>query len=74
VFADEQVKHLRMAQSGTRPDGSEEVFVGQPFSLSRTKTAIAATPPELGEHTDEVLEEFGFSSDEIAALHEAKVV
>jgi formyl-CoA transferase len=74
VFADEQVKHLGVAQTGTRPDGSAEVFVGQPFSLSRTRTAIAATPPELGQHTDEVLKEFGFSSDEIAALHRAKVV
>ena len=29
-------------------------------------------PPELGEHTDEVLKEFGFSAKEIAALRKAK--
>ena len=31
-------------------------------------------PPDLGEHTDEILKEFGFSADEIKALHEAKAV
>ena len=46
VFADEQVKHLGIAQSGTRPDGSEQVFVGQPMTLSRTPSKIVATPPE----------------------------
>ncbi len=30
--------------------------------------------PELGEHTDEVLAQFGYSADEIAALREAKAV
>jgi crotonobetainyl-CoA:carnitine CoA-transferase CaiB-like acyl-CoA transferase len=28
----------------------------------------------LGEHTDEVLAEFGFGKDEIAKLHAGKVV
>jgi formyl-CoA transferase len=74
VFADPQVQHLHVAQSATRPDGSEQVFVGQPIGLSRTPSAIVATPPEQGQHTDEVLKEFGFADDEIAALHKAQVV
>ena len=74
VFADEQVKHLGIAQNATRPDGKDQAFVGQPFTLSRTPSKIAATPPELGQHTDEVLKEFGFADQEIAALHAAKAV
>jgi formyl-CoA transferase len=74
TFGDEQVKHLGIAQSAKRPDGREQTFVGQPFSLSRTPSKIVATPPEIGQHTDEVLKEFGFADNEIAALHEAKAV
>jgi len=74
VFADEQVKHLGMAAAGRRPDGSEQLFVAQPVSLSRTPTRIAATPPEQGQHTDEVLKEFGFADNEIAELHKAQAV
>ena len=74
MFADEQVKHLGIAQSATRPDGKQQVFVGQPVSLSRTPSKIVATPPEQGQHTDEVLKEFGFADQDIAALHAAKAV
>lgn len=74
VFADEQVKHLGIAQSAMRPDGKEQVFVGQPMSLSRTPSKIVATPPGQGQHTDEVLKEFGFADKEIAELHAAKAV
>ncbi len=74
VFADPQVKHLGIAQGAKRPDGSEQVFVGQPVTLSRTPSKIVATPPEQGQHTDEVFKEFGFSDAEIAKLHEAKAV
>ena len=74
VFADEQVKHLGIAQDAIKPNGETETFVGQPISLSRTPSKIVATPPELGQHTDEVLKEFGFADAEIAALHEAKAV
>jgi crotonobetainyl-CoA:carnitine CoA-transferase CaiB-like acyl-CoA transferase len=74
VFADPQVKHLGMAVAGTRPDGSEELFVAQPFKMSRTLTRIAATPPAQGQHTDEVLKEFGFADNEIAELHKLKAV
>jgi formyl-CoA transferase len=74
MFANEQVKHLGIAQGAKRPDGSEQVFVGQPFSLSRTPSKIVATPPEQGQHTDEVLKEFGFKDGEIAELHKVQAV
>ena len=35
---------------------------------------MVARPPEFGEQTDEVLKEFAFGADEIAALRTAKVV
>ena len=74
VFADLQVKHLGIAQDGIKPDGKPQTFVGQPVSLSRTPSKIAATPPAQGQHTDEVLREFGFANSEIKALRDAKAV
>jgi crotonobetainyl-CoA:carnitine CoA-transferase CaiB-like acyl-CoA transferase len=44
------------------------------MTLSRTPSKLVAMPPTLGEHTDQVLKEFGFSAKEIAALHQAKAV
>ena len=52
----------------------DTVLVGQPFNLTRTKSKIAAPPPGLGQHTDEVLKEFGFKPKEIAALRAAKAL
>jgi formyl-CoA transferase len=43
-------------------------------SLSRTPSRLAAPPPALGEHTDTVLRELGFSAKEISALRKAKAV
>ena len=74
VFADPQVQHLGIAQSVTKKDKSKMSLVGQPVTLSRTPSKLVARPPELGEHTDAVLREFGFSAREIAALHSVKAV
>ena len=74
VFGDPQVKHLGIAQSTPKKDGSPLHLVGQPMRLSRTPSHMAVRPPALGEHTDEVLAEFGFSTNEIKALREAKAV
>jgi formyl-CoA transferase len=74
VFSDPQVRHLGIAQSVKKKDKSTLHVVGQPILMSRTKSKIAAPPPELGQHTNELLKEFGFSAREIAALHKAGAV
>ena len=74
VFSDPQVEHLGIAQSVAKPDGETITVVGQPVELSRTPSRIAAPPPEIGEHTDEVLKEFGYGDGEIAALRQANAI
>jgi formyl-CoA transferase len=74
MFADPQVVHLGIAQGVTKKDKSKMQLIGQPMLLSRTPSRLAARPPELGEHTNAILKEFGFSKKDIAALHKAKAV
>ena len=74
MFADPQVKHLGIAQSVTKKDKSKMYLVGQGVTLSRTPSKLVVRPPDLGEHTNAVLKEFGFSKRDIAALHKAKAV
>ena len=74
MFEDDQVRHLGIAQDVPNAENRHIRLVGQPVTLSRTPSKMVARPPEFGEQTDEVLAEFGFSSDEIASLRQGKVV
>ena len=47
--------------------------VGSPIKFSDTTVEITGSPL-LGEHTDEVLETLGYNQEQIAALHDQKVV
>jgi formyl-CoA transferase len=74
VFADPQVQHLGIVQGVTMTDNSKMRLIGQPVGLSRTPSRLATRPPNLGEHTNGILKEFGFSARDIAALHKAKAL
>ena len=68
VFADEQVQHMQMAPKVRHPELGEIALVGQAITLSRTPAALYAASPGLGEHTDAILAEIGYTPEQIAAL------
>jgi formyl-CoA transferase/CoA:oxalate CoA-transferase len=49
-------------------------MAGLPVKLSETPGAVRSAPPLLGEHSRGVLEQAGYSSDEIASLMAAGVI
>jgi len=73
VFADEQVRHLRLACEVNHPQLGAIQILGLPVTLSRTPGAVQTPTPEKGEHSDEILRELGLSAEEIRRLHEEGV-
>jgi len=74
VFADPQVKLLGMAQPVEHPKLGKIELVGQGVKLARTPARMRSAAPERGEHTREILEEFGFDAAAIGDLQRRGVV
>jgi formyl-CoA transferase len=68
VFADPQVKHLRMAAPAQHPRLGATEMVDSPINIEGLQTAIRSVAPLTAADTDEVLAELGYSPDEIAAM------
>ena len=71
---DPQVAATRMLVSDTHPRGGGFTSLATPVRFARTPGSIRTPAPQLGEHTDAVLDETGFSTADIARLRAARVV
>ena len=74
VFADPQVRAREMVVEVDHPTLGRLRTLGSPLKMSGTPPDVRRRAPLLGEHTDAVLREAGFSDQEIAALRDSGAV
>jgi crotonobetainyl-CoA:carnitine CoA-transferase CaiB-like acyl-CoA transferase len=75
VLDDPQVKARRLMEYVDFPGAPRAVPVaGTPVRLSETPGSVRRRAPTLGEHTDEILTELGFTAQEIADFRAAGAV
>ncbi|HEX6707935.1 MAG TPA: CaiB/BaiF CoA-transferase family protein [Albitalea sp.] len=74
VFADPQVTSRGMTVEVPHPLAGSVPLVASPIKLSATPVQLRRAPPLLGEHTDEVLREFGFTAEQASALRAQGVI
>jgi formyl-CoA transferase len=64
-----EVKHLGMFHELTHPRYGKMTAMRRATRIDGERESDPLPPPALGEHTDQVLREFGFTPNEIAELH-----
>ena len=74
IAADPHYAARGMLQKITASDGQPLTVPGVIPVLSATPGAIRTQAPKLGEHTDEVLKEIGYSAAEITGLRESATI
>jgi formyl-CoA transferase/CoA:oxalate CoA-transferase len=73
TFEDPQVKHQEMMLELEQPSVKMKVL-GFPVKMSETPARIRRPSPQLGEHSEEILRNLGYSLDEIRELKGKKVI
>ena len=74
TFSDPQVQHLGMAAPVTHRSAGDIDVIRNATNIEGVSSEIRMPSPVKGQHSKEVLIEFGFSEDEIADLTKSKAV
>ena len=74
MFADPQVLAREMTVEMPHPLSGSVRLVASPMKFSATPVQYRRPPPLLGEHTAQILGEFGLTEAEIAALRAARAI
>jgi crotonobetainyl-CoA:carnitine CoA-transferase CaiB-like acyl-CoA transferase len=71
---DPQIKHLDVFYEVEHPRHGKVKAPRRPVRLDGSRDIDVRPPPDLGEHTDEVLNEIGLAADRIAQLRSSRVI
>ena len=74
VIKDPQLQARGLFASVQHPDIGTLPQIAFPVKLSATPATIRTPPPELGEQTEAIIRELGYSSEEVARLRDAGVI
>jgi crotonobetainyl-CoA:carnitine CoA-transferase CaiB-like acyl-CoA transferase len=74
VFDDPQVRHLELAKEVTSDYLGALSLLGQPMTMSHSKSSLVRATPERGENSNEILAGLGYSDAEIETLRQSKIL
>ncbi|MWV64089.1 CoA transferase [Halorubrum sp. JWXQ-INN 858] len=74
LFDDPQLEARGMRVEVDHPTAGSMSFPGSPMHFSRTPATVRRHPPSLGEHTDQVLREYGYRDDDLDRLRSSGAI
>ncbi|MGG4488035.1 CaiB/BaiF CoA transferase family protein [Metabacillus idriensis] len=74
MFEDPQMKAREMVVTMKHPHIEDLKVTGSPLKLSKTPVTMKKHPPLYGEHTNEVLQQLGYSEEQIFDFKQNKII
>ncbi len=74
IFEDPQIKHRDMHFEIEHPVEGKIGQIGFPIKFSKHSEIFRCPPPTLGEHTEEILKEVGYTAEEIEELRGSSAI
>jgi crotonobetainyl-CoA:carnitine CoA-transferase CaiB-like acyl-CoA transferase len=74
AFSHPQVQHRQMVAEVQDPERGAVRHLASPFKFSETPASIRTPAPQLGQHTEEILREHGYTDAQCLELSQAGVI